>query len=330
MLQVELDIFSGMPNPKWLLSKKEEKELLDRIMAEPTQISPVSTLDEQFSLGYRGLIVREIKTDDSIWSKTLLESGSSLPHEFRVGSKPAGEAAAAWLLQTSEMEYKQSRVTDDLREVAAGGVALVQSSSEVVDLAAANILDAEVNLEYSYFPTVTGEGAHTPGGGGIVAEGATWWACGSNYFSANANVFNDPAHVTRNNCYCFASNHLADVRYALPGRRGGHPATSITCSGVIAGLYADGWKDGCQPNGLTIVLVIWPNRDYHFYRLVTGGPNWWWGHKPGGTPAKYTDDCGNALYQVNGRGYAPNNCCRGNYTNFCGYFYQNNSTAFVA
>src|SRR3712207_7748093 len=39
-------------------------------------------------------------------------------------------------------------------------------------------------------------------------------------------------------------------------------------------------------------LPIWPNVDYHFYRLVTGGPYWWWGHKPGGTPAKYTDDCG--------------------------------------
>jgi len=143
-------------------------------------------------------------------------------------------------------------------------------------------------------------------------------------------VFNDPAYVTRNNCYCFASNHLANSRYALPGRYSGHPATSITCGGVTAGLYSDGWSDGCQTNGLTIVLVIWPNVDYHFYRLVTGGPNWWWGHKPGGTPAKYTDDCGNSIYQYNGQGYAPNNCCRGNYTDFCGYFYQNNSTALVA
>jgi hypothetical protein len=104
----------------------------------------------------------------------------------------------------------------------------------------------------------------------------------------------------------------------------------ITCGGVIPGLRADGWQDGCQPNGLTIVMVMWPNVDYHFYRLVTGGPYWWWGHKPGGTPAKYTDDCGHAIYQYQGQGYAPNNICRGNYSDFCGYFYQNNSTAFVA
>ena len=50
----------------------------------------------------------------------------------------------------------------------------------------------------------------------------------------------------------------------------------------------------------------------------------------GGTPAKYTDDCGNSIYQFQGKGYAPNNICRGNYTDFCGYFYQNNDTAFVA
>lgn len=330
MLEVELDIFSGMPNPKWLLSDREEKELLDRIIAEPTQISPAYTLDEQFSLGYRGLIVREIKTDEGSWSQARAASGNPLPNEFRLGSKPSAQAAAAWLLQTSEMDYKQSRVTDELREVAAGGVALVQSSSEAVDIATTTILNTQDNLESSYFPTVTGEGPHTPRGGDIAARGATWWACGANYFSANADFFNDPAHIGRNNCYCFASNHRADIRYALPGRHGGQPATSITCGGAIAGLYADGWKDGCQPNGLTIVLVIWPNYDYHFYRLVTGGPNWWWGHKPGATPAKYTDDCGNSLYQVNGSGYAPNNCCRGNYTNFCGYFYQNNTTALVA
>jgi hypothetical protein len=327
MLEVELDIFSGMPNPAWLLSEKEEKELIDRITSEPEQISPVHTLDEQFSLGYRGLIVREIKTDEGIWSKTQVASEHPLPNEFRVGSKPATQApAAGWLLQTSEQTHKYSQVTDYLREVATGGVALVQSSRDVVDPTTFTV----PSVQDSRFPTIAGEGADMPRGGEVSAEGAIWWACGSNYISANADFFNDPAHVGRNNCYCFASNHRADVRYALPGRRGGHPATSITCSGVAAGLYADGWKDGCQQNGLTIVLVIWPNMDYHFYRLVTLNPYWWWGHKPGGTPAKYTDDCGHGIYQFNGRGYAPNNCCRGNYTDFCGYFYQNNSTAFVA
>jgi len=311
VLEIELDILSGMPNPTWILSADHERELLDRLAADPAQLSPAATADEQFSLGYRGLLVRTVKSDGE--PQTL-----SLPQEFRLGSKPAAESSAQWLLGTSD-GYRDSGVTDVLREAAAEGIARIDDRT----------LD----------PTQP-----APGFGGSAREaeeapdspnedstrGATWWACGSNYFSANADVFNRPENVTRNNCYCFASNHLAGVRYALPGRRGGRPATSIQCGGVTDGLRADGWQDGCQTNGLTIVLVIWPGVDYHFYRLVTGGPNWWWGHKPGGTPAKYTDDCGHAIYQQNGTGYAPNNICRGNYTNFCGYFYQNNSTAFVA
>jgi hypothetical protein len=328
MFEVELDIFSGMPNPVWILSEKEERELIERIAADSRQISPVNSIDEQFSLGYRGLIVREIKTNGGTVPEARTAAGLSLPTEFRIGSKPGRDMATAeWLLRTSEKPYKNSGVTDELRAVAAGGVALVQSARDAVDPATFSV----ESIPGSRFPTLTGEDAHTPGGGdGITAEGVTWWACASNYFNANAAFFNDPAHVARNNCYCFASNHRADIRYARPGTRAGHPANPITCAGVTAGLYADGWRDGCQPNGLTIVLVIWPGVDYHFYRLVTGQPNWWWGHKPGGTPAKYTDDCGHPIYQENGRGYAPNNICRGKYTDFCGYFYQNNATAFVA
>jgi hypothetical protein len=329
MLEVELDIFSGMPNPTWALSDEEERELIGRVSDEPAQLSPVATMDEQFSLGYRGLIVRLVKPTENSFSEFRLPSGDPLPIEFRVGSKPATTAApvADWLLETAAQDPGRSGVTDELREAASGGVALVQSAREAAS--PATLADPAAG---GALPT--GEGVDTPTEGGPVegatTRGATWWACGSNYFSANAQYFNDPAHVTRNNCYCFASNHLADIRYALPGKRGGHPATSITCGGVIDGLYADGWRDGCQPNGLTIVLVIWPGNDYHFYRLVTGGPYWWWGHKPGGTPAKYTDDCGNSLYQYNGSGYAPNNCCRGYYADFCGYFYQDNNTAYVA
>lgn len=328
MLEVELDIFSGMPNPQWTLSGEEERELIDRIKADPTQLSPAVTEEEQFSLGYRGLLVRLTKPDDGAWSTTRLAAGRALPSEFRVGSRPAPrDSIAGWLLGTAR--DADTGVTDELREVAAQGVALVQSSWQVTDPG-----QVETPGEGQGAPPMSREVADSPDGspppGEVQVQGGTWWACPSNYFNANVDFFNDPAHIGLNNCYCFAANHRADVRFALPGQRGGAPATSISCGGVTAGLYADGWADGCQTNGLTIVLVIWPGRDYHFYRLVTGGPNWWWGHKPGGTPAKYTDDCGNAIYQYNGQGYAPNNCCRGNYTDFCGYFYQNNSTALVA
>jgi len=319
MLEVELDIFSGMSNPTWLLSKRQEKSLFELLSAEPGQISPVTILSKRFGLGYRGLVVRRIKTDEGVWDKAVSARRAPFPNEFRVGIKPVRrDSAADWLVKTANRQG--AGLADEVLEVVSRGLALAPATrgpgepGATIDRKRVDV--ARVPADVPYRP-----GAKTHD---------TWWACGSNYFSANASFFNDPAHVTRNNCYCFASNHLADVRYALPGRRGGQPPTSITCAGVISGLRADGWKDGCEPNALTIVMVIWPNFDYHFYRLVTGGPYWWWGHKPGGTPAKYTDDCGHAIYQYQGKGYAPNNICRGNYTDFCGYFYQNNWTAFVA
>jgi len=319
MLEVELDIFSGMPNPTWVLSRRQEATLIELLSAEPNQISPLTTATERFGLGYRGLIVRRIKSDEGAWDKALSTRRAPFPDEFRLGRKAAkGDSAADWLVKTASRQGV--RLIDEVQEVVARGVVVVPAARRPVGPTAKidpkRVEEAEVAVDVPYKRRSK---IHD-----------TWWACGSNYFYPNAGYFNDPAHVTRNNCYCFASNHMPDIRYALPGKRGGRPATSITCGGVIDGLRADGWKDGCEPNALTIVLVIWPNFDYHFYRLVTGGPYWWWGHKPGGTPAKYTDDCGHSIFQYQGKGYAPNNICRGNYTDFCGYFYQNNWTAFVA
>lgn len=319
MLEVELDIFSGMPNPVWVLSKRQEMTLYERLHAEPSQMAPVNTLGSRLGLGYRGLIVRRIKSDDGGWDKAVSGRKTPFPDEFRLGTKSsAKDSAADWLVKTASRQG--ARIVDEVQEVVAQGVAIAPGTrgprdpSARVDRKLLKMAEVAADIPYKLSAK-----AHE-----------TWWACGSNYFNANAAFFNDPAHVTRNNCYCFASNHRPDIRYALPGRRGGHPATSITCGGVVDGLHADGWKVGCEPTCLTIVLVIWPNVDYHFYRLVTGGPYWWWGHKPGGTPAKYTDDCGHAIYQYQGKGYAPNNICRGHYSDFCGYFYQNNWTAFVA
>ena len=319
MLAIELDIFSGMPNPTWVLPAREEASLFERLLADPRQASPEVSRSMRLGLGYRGLLVRRIKSDDGPWEKALTRGDVNFPDAFRLGVAPVKEHAAAdWLLRSANRFG--ARLPDEIEAVASRGVARIPMTR------GPRAPGDEIDRKRIETPEIVAEGPLRPG----TEPHETWWACGSNYFSANANFFNDPAHVTRNNCYCFASNHMADVRYALPGRRGGRPATAITCGGVIDGLRADGWKDGCQPNGLTIVMVIWPNYDYHFYRLVTGGPYWWWGHKPGGTPAKYTDDCGHAIYQYQGKGYAPNNICRGGYSDFCGYFYQDNWTAFVA
>jgi hypothetical protein len=321
MLEVEIDVFSGMPNPTFRLSKREERELGDRILADPEQMSPVMEGMENVGLGYRGVIVRQIKTDTGAWStvkrpKDVRMPGEvaprpdALPAEFRLGIRPvrvAAEVAAEWLLKVSERRLVA--LSDDVREVLQGGVHLLPASHEAEERPDGDFIVDELAQ--------------------VIPRGAAWWACFDRpYYSANAQYFNTPEAVGRNNCYCFASNHLANVRYALPGRRGGRPSVPPPpqCGNVIDGLRADGWVDGCQTNTITIALVIWPGEDYHFYRVVTGGPDWWWGHKPGGTPARYTDESNQPLKQP----LRPDNCDRGWYEHFCGFFYQNNDTAYVA
>ena len=114
MLQAEIDVFSGTPNPTFELSEKEEKELLDRIVAEAKQMSPVIDRTQNFGLGYRGIVIRQIKQDAGPWSTAkrprelsiadeLAAPTDTFPIEFRLGATPAkADSAADWLLKIAE------------------------------------------------------------------------------------------------------------------------------------------------------------------------------------------------------------------------------------
>src|SRR5437762_9928091 len=91
-----------MPNPTWILSTQQEKTLHDLLRAEPSQVSAVRSRSMRLGLGYRGLIVRRIKTDDGPWDKAMSSKRARFPNEFRVGIKPARkDPAAEWLVQTA-------------------------------------------------------------------------------------------------------------------------------------------------------------------------------------------------------------------------------------
>lgn len=107
MLQVELDIFSGRPNPTWTLSEKEEKELLDRVAADPQIMLPEGATSGR--LGYRGYVVSAVS--ESIDKR--------LPSSFRIGGQPGTDRETnLWLLDTSEK--MDTEVDDYIREIAQG------------------------------------------------------------------------------------------------------------------------------------------------------------------------------------------------------------------
>lgn len=124
---------------------------------------------------------------------------------------------------------------------------------------------------------------------------------------------NDPARLRNNNCYNYANNRATNT-FAQPGRASGSMAGAMTCSQVQPAAQRDGLTAvstfaQSRPGVWYVALVVWPLRDYHWYRQDNNGC---WSHKPGQTQARNTDNGGNRISD-------PRTCNRGPYTEFCSY-----------
>jgi hypothetical protein len=144
--------------------------------------------------------------------------------------------------------------------------------------------------------------------------------CFIEFGAFNPGFWNNDANVrSRNNCYNYASNKRTNT-FAQPGRGCGQMYTAITCAEVTRAALCDGlhrrfhcFPDQEKPRYL-VALVVAPGPgfvDYHWYRKQKEG---FWGHKPGGTAARNTDNSGRVIMD-------PQTCDRGPYTHFCGFFY---------
>jgi hypothetical protein len=140
----------------------------------------------------------------------------------------------------------------------------------------------------------------------------------------NPGFWNDPSVIGRNNCYNYASNWRTNT-FAQPGRGAGQMYNALSCPEVTRAALADGchrrfncFPDSEAPRRL-VALVVAPGYDYHWYRIHTAAEGFW-GHKPGGTATRNTDNSGRLITN-------PEFCDRGPYTQFCGYFYTCKSQA---
>jgi hypothetical protein len=279
-MRVTLDIFSGRPNPSWVLEERDAQELISRLAGK--RLASVDAVEAK--LGFRGYIVSSTSDDD----ETATAAG--LPQTFRVGpseleglaspteealpplSAPETDELDDWLLSTSVGEVDDGLlafVAEDIKRRRAPDV-----STEEAQVTAA--------------PCVVRKTPYNPG----------YWN-------------NDSFVRGNNNCYNYAMNDRTDT-FAQPGRISGHPNNVMQCSNVAAAANFDGCTTSCSGEMKRVALVVWPGRDYHWYRLHSED---FWGHKPGSTPARNTDNSGRVI----GGGLTPANCNRGPYTQFCGY-----------
>lgn len=283
---VTLDIFSGRPNPTWNLSEEEQRQLLSRVHGRALAREE----DSPSRLGYRGLVIQA--SDD-----TVVE----IPQSFRVAGFPQTSGAIP-------VKGERPLNIDEESEIVQF---LLQSARAAMPDDLQQLVADERQRLASAMPL-------PPPPGPLPEPDPTPPAppCQVVNTAYNPGFWNNSYQVLwYNNCYNYAMNWRSDT-FAQPGRISGQVATTMSCADVGAAASRDGCTPTCKGKVKRVALVIWPGWDYHWYRKHSEG---FWGHKPGGTAARNTDNSGRL---IDGVSLTPANCDRGGYTIFCGYRYS--------
>jgi hypothetical protein len=298
MLRMEVDIMSGRPNPEWIVTDAGvTKELLDAV-------SEARGVTAKIGAGHAGLGFRELRV-------TLMEDDPrrrrGVPREFALASTAAEDFKTSGKLARRFIEQMTRHAN----------VTLVSHASTPLT---PKIRDVVLE-EFDRYLTRPPKGRLPKQRKGPNALRTTindprCTQCQYEISQFNPAFWNTPYVMPRNNCYNYARDWRTDT-FAQPGRAHGAQTSTMACNTVTAAAMADGivQRCNCQPASQyprrMMALVIWPGVDYHWYRQQQGG---FWGHKPGGTAARNTDNNGVVITN-------PETCARGGYTNFCGYFY---------
>jgi hypothetical protein len=299
-MTVTLHVFSGRPDPTWIISDDEAAELEKHVasLERPTLAKPPGTLGV---LGYRGFSVRGAGT-----------TGGSVPLDVYVHEGVVDHG------NRFDVNYvDESRAIEQL---------LLRSASAHVPPEVLKHVEAEVKRPPQILSPASGaEAAKSQ----AIALPFPWpwpWPPRPHCPPCHAadappyqpGIWNVPGVQPFNNCYNYANNRITNT-FAQPGRAHGKMYKVLQCNGagsVEPASVADGLK--AAPNfaaalapghGWYVALVIWPNVDFHWYRQDKVGC---WSHKPGGTAVRNVDNAGHAITD-------PKTANRGPYVNFCTY-----------
>lgn len=300
MLQVEVDLFSGRPNPQWVLTDEGlTKEIIESAAQRPGTVA-------QPHRGFQGLGFREVLVSQ-LSDDPRLQRG--LPRAFALGSSASEDFEGS-----KELALAVVRTMERGREAQLVSHQVTPLSSELLEL----VLDRIQRAVRVREPGLPPAGSSNPNISTINDDRCT--QCQYEVSQFNPGFWNAPAVQPHNNCYNYARNWRTDT-FAQPGRAHGQQTNVMSCPTVTTAAMADGLVNRCNclpasewPRRL-MALVIDPGVDYHWYRHQRGG---FWGHKPGQTAARNTDNSGVVITN-------PETCDRGGYTDFCDYFYAGRS-----
>lgn len=290
---ITIDIFSGRKNPQFDLNEKDAKKFMERFAGK----TALSAENVESPLGFRGFIVdavSDVKLPDNI--PTSFQVGGVANAGFLAKAKTRKAPALSEAENEDAVKWLLSKAKGAVDEVIFNNIKETLSLRKKATNKPLSVITDEDKL-WNKLQIISGctiaNTAYNPG----------FWN-------------NDPTVKSNNNCYNYAMNYRSNT-FAQPGRKSGHQYTPPpACTNVKNAAVWDGLKTVCSGSVKNVALVIWPGVDYHWYRRHSEG---FWGHKPGSTAAKNTDNNG---VIINGSTLTPFNCARGNYTIFCGYYFS--------
>lgn len=107
--EVELDIFSGMPNPTWILTDEEKDNFVKRLAAlERSSISELSG-----KLGYRGFIVQCMQGENAQLIRVQNGTVQISENATEVYASDKNRELERWLLNTGK-----PHIDDELFQIA--------------------------------------------------------------------------------------------------------------------------------------------------------------------------------------------------------------------
>jgi hypothetical protein len=288
MLRITVDVFSGIPNPSWTLDEQQSKAVLEEISGNRAVV--VEDASALGRLGYRGIMI-EAESDETMKEYNLKDN-------FMIATGTSADERAGTDLARQL-----------IKDMPIGKVALAEGRAPPDEELRDFLLEqVRAPRKVQLLTELDGLVVHKE----MPKETCPYETCESNFGFWN----NDDYVRQNNNCYNYARNQRTDT-FAQPGRASGAYPYPVNCDAVTNGALSDGAhrRYDCFPESESprwlMALVIWPGRDYHWYRKAREG---FWGHKPGGTEARNTDNSGRVISD-------PEGCDRGPYTQFCGYFY---------
>ncbi len=284
MLRVTIDLFSGRENPSYALSGAEAEDLLKQVSQNRDVVADIGTTNT--GLGLRGTIIEAFADD---------VGPSELPDTFRINVGGPEDGKSQEFVERLVRGLQQHQASID------GEQPLVEIENYALSLL--------TTTRRSTGPDTAAWVDHDQEDVTCFVERARF----------NPDFWNRGGVINTNNCYNYASNRRTNT-FAQPGRGAGAQYTALTCPEVSRAAISDGchrryvcFPESERPRWL-MALVVAPNYDYHWYRQHLLEENFW-GHKPGGTAARNTDNRGQIVRN-------PETADRGPYTHFCGYFYS--------